>query len=152
MKNKVLMLLPYLLPLALGSLVVLQPTLNRIISLKLGHLFAAWFNSVVLFTVASTFLILSFQGQYSAASEQFSQFGEAFRPWFLLPGMFGFILVFAVPFCFKNFGALTTMTGMLSGQVLMSLLIDTKYQGIAISKERIIGIILVLAGASLTAR
>lgn len=138
--------------LALGSLVVFQPILNRLIFEHKGLGFTVWQNANVLFILSSIFgaLVIYFPDKFPAVM-RLEKDGN-FALWHLLPGFFGFLLVTLVPLMIKNLGASSTVIVMLSGQLITGFLWDSLVIGHAFNFMRFFGIILAFLGAYLSFR
>jgi uncharacterized membrane protein YdcZ (DUF606 family) len=142
----------FALSMLLGSMVVFQPVLNRLVFAEKGLGFGVWLNSSVLFGLGSLFFFFIF-----ALSERFPESlplksGATFRWWFVLPGLIGFLLVSLVPLMIKNLGAFPTIAAMLLGQVTTSFLYDTLAEGHPVDLTRLAGLALTAAGAYLSFR
>lgn len=136
--------------LLLGSIVVFQPMLNRMVLEDRGLSFAVWLNGCVLFLAASLLFFSVF-----LAPERFSEVlhfkgSGGFHWWYVLPGILGLILVLMVPVMFKNMGAFPTIIAMLCGQILTSFLVDSLAFGVPISASKIMGLLLATGGAYLS--
>lgn len=142
----------FIIGLSLGSIVVVQPTLNRLIGDHQGMAMAAFINGIVLFCATGTlfFAIWFFPERFNALL-QFKT-GTGFRVWYILPGLMGLCLVLLVPLTMKNIGAFPTVVIMLAGQIATSFVIDVALNHQAVSLSRIMGLILALTGAYLSFR
>lgn len=141
-----------LLPLLVGVVAVFQPMLNRVILDTKGLSFAAWINSVVLLVIATLAVLVTY-----FFSEQMPEFmrpkmGTEWHWWFIVPGIFGYIIVFFLPLSMRSLGAFVTIVALLLGQLITSFLYDTLVYGKPITTARAFGLILTLAGAYLTFR
>lgn len=139
-----------ILGILLGSLVVFQPILNRLILEQRGLAFAIWVNATVLFVAASMLALIIF-----LMPERFPQLmrfkvSDVFSWWFLAPGLFGLMLVSFVPMLIKNIGASTTVLLLLSGQLATSFLWDAIVSGHAFNAARFFGMLLAFLGAYLS--
>lgn len=140
----------FIVSLCLGSIVVIQPTLNRLIGEHQGMAMAALINGVVLFLSTSIFFLIIF-----SFPERFSQVlqfrsGNGFRLWYVLPGLMGLSLVLMVPVTMKNIGAFPTVLVMLAGQIATSFFIDYAINHQPFSLTRAVGLTLALTGAYLS--
>jgi bacterial/archaeal transporter family-2 protein len=140
----------FFIALLLGSMVVFQPLLNRMILEHKGLGFAALLNgSVVFVSTASLWLFMLSLPQKTPAILHQRPDGP-FHWWFLLPGFLGFLLIITTPIMIKHLGAFTTVLAMILGQVITSLCLDALTQNIAINPSRIAGLALAMAGAYLS--
>ncbi len=136
----------------LGSLAVLQPSLNRLVFAQKGLSFAVFVNGAVVFScVTLLFMAVNYSPDKFPTALRLSQ-EEASQWWYALPGLMGFILVMAVPMMIKNIGAFTTVVTMIMGQVATSFLWDLYQNTSALNSSRMIGMILVMAGVYFTFR
>lgn len=131
----------------LGSLVVFQPSLNRLIFAQKGLSYAVLINGAILFCL-TTLLFLSI----SYAPERFPELlrflpGRAFQWWYVLPGIMGFLLVLVVPLMIKSIGAFPTVVMMIIGQIATSFLWDIYQEGALLSGSRLLGLVFVMTGA-----
>lgn len=139
-----------ILGLALGSLVVFQPILNRLILENRGLTFAIWLNGTVLLSLASLLcLIILYQPERFPEIMRFKESGP-FSWWYLLPGFFGLVIVTGVPLLIRNLGAFSTVMLMLCGQIATSFLWDMLVNGQAFSGARLLGVMLAFTGAYLS--
>lgn len=144
---------PYIiLPLFLGVLAVFQPILNKVILDSKGLAFAAWMNSLVLFTTASlTLAFVYFAGDRLPSFLRPRLEGE-WHWWFLLPGIFGFLIVFFLPLSMRSLGAFASISAILLGQLLTSFIYDAAVSGKPITIARALGLLFTIVGAYLSFR
>jgi len=140
-----------LLGLALGSLVVFQPILNRLILEHRGLAFAVWLNAVVLLVMASIFCLFIFYKPERFPELTHFKLSGSFQWWYFLPGSFGLMLVMGVPLIIKNFGAFSTVLTMLCGQLVTSFFYDI-WAGQPFNSLRFLGLLLAGTGAFLSFR
>lgn len=145
------MKLNFLLPMALGALVVFQGVMNRQIGEVKGLSFAVFMNAVVLVTVASTVLAGLFVWGQQAPDYLRPQLNPVWRWWYILPGLMGFMLVFNVPISMRGLGAFPTIVSMLLGQLLCSFIWDALAAG-SFNITRLAGLILTALGTYLAVR
>ena len=141
-----------LLSFLLGSLVVFQPALNRVLLESRGLGFAIFLNGAIVFLLALLFLAFLW---FSA-----DRVPEFVRPkwrgvdhlWFVLPGLMGFTLVVSVPLCFRHFGAVSTVLVMLLGQLVTSFLWDFLWEEKPLQLARGVAVLLAFIAAYLSVR
>lgn len=141
------MKLSFVLCFLLGSIVVFQPSLNRVIFEHKGLSFAVLLNGAILFVIAAIFFLA-----ISLSPERFPDIfrflpNRGFSWWYILPGIMGFLLVLLVPVMIKNLGAFPVVITMILGQVTTSFLWDIYQEGVSLSAARLLGLILVMTGA-----
>lgn len=137
--------------LVLGSLVVFQPALNRLILENRGLGFAVWLNGTVLLATASIFCLFIFYRPERFPELVRFKLSGPFHWWYVLPGLFGLMMVTGVPLMIKNIGALSTVLTMLFGQLVTSFFWDF-LAGQPWSSARFFGLLLAGAGAYLSFR
>ncbi|MCA9507979.1 MAG: DMT family transporter [Myxococcales bacterium] len=142
----------FFLSLCLGCIVVIQPTLNRIIGDSQGMAMAAFINGVVLLLSAAIMLIVLISFPDKFHHNFWLKTGNGFRLWHVLPGLMGLSLVLMVPLTMKNIGAFSTVLAMLAGQIITSFVIDITINQQAFSLARFTGLVLALLGAVLSFR
>lgn len=136
----------FILNFFLGSLVVFQPSLNRMIFDHKGQSFTVFLNASVLFTLASLlFLVVYFAPEKFSPAFRFIPENNL-RWWYVVPGAMGFLLVLCVPIMIKHIGAFPTIVTMILGQVATSFLWDVFQEGVAFNGYRMLGLVLVMAG------
>ena len=138
----------FLLPVALGAGVLLQSTINRQMAEPYGLATAVLINAAVFFAFSLFFFYFA---QYSTGIVP-----EFFKPklqnfdfrWFyLLPGIFGFSLVFGLPWSIRTLGAAPSFVLLVAAQILGSLLLDIFYFHNLVNQYKILGALLTLCGA-----
>lgn len=134
----------WLLAFFLGSLVVFQPTINRLVLEQRGLSFAVLVNSLVLFFLASCLIIVTYLSPQNLPEIMHYRSTTPFRPWFILPGVMGFLLVMFVPIMIRHYGAFKTVLVMLAGQITTSFVYDLFVEGRALHSSRVLGIICAL--------
>src|SRR4051794_11523469 len=110
-----------ILPLALGVSVVLQGTINRQMALEYGLGSTVLLNAVVFFILSLGFYL---SAKYTpAVVPEFWRMREptnGFSWSYLLPGVFGFIIVTGLPWAIQNLGPSTTIILLIASQILLS--------------------------------
>lgn len=142
-----------LFPALLGMLVILQAGINRKIASEWGLPVAVLMNSLILTAVAIGFFVFCrLRGDYLPV--EFSAHFESnrFLPWFILPGLIGFILVFGGPWAIARWGAAYTFVLMISAQIGTSALWDYFAENQTPSKLKLLGMIITWIGALLVSK
>lgn len=122
----------YFLPFSLGIIGVLQAAVNKNVAKLWGVPGAVLFNSMVLLPIA----LISWWFFGKSSADQGFDF-SVFRWWFLIPGVFGFLLVTLFPIAMTNLGALNVFVGAVAAQMLMSFIWDWKVEGVEFSWIRL---------------
>lgn len=139
-------------PFVLGVVAVLQATLNREIAAHTGLAVATTLNMAV-----ATVCALGFAVYCAARGEQtgFLQWhadASAFRAWWLVPGLVGFLIVLGLPWSVQRIGALSTFVALVGAQMLASALWDRYATGIPLTAPRVLGALCTVAGVVLLSR
>lgn len=121
--------LALLIPLALGTIGILQGTFNKQIAQSIGVAQATMLGSVITL-IASIVLFL----MVKAYPQSFPEFFHAklplstFKWWYIFPGLFGLFIVAGLPYAFSSLGAVKVTVGLIAAQMITSsvwdLLID----------------------------
>jgi uncharacterized membrane protein YdcZ (DUF606 family) len=135
-----------------GIATVLQAALNRRIAANwgLGPTIVLHAGVLFAFAIASYFAIekvgLAVPASFRAKA------GAYHNPlwWYLIPGLAGWVIIFAMPFAISKIGALQVFVWVVAAQVLAGLCWDRWVEGIAINAARAIGVAVVILGAALT--
>ncbi len=142
-----------LLPFAVGVAAVLQGVLNRRVMSEWGLSAAVLLNSLV-------FLVVSL-GLLALARSRPELFPDSFAPsaswstlawWFILPGLFGMVIVLGIPWAIDSLGAARVFVGIVAAQMVASLVWDHFMEGVELSLERVGGTVLAVVGAWLVGR
>lgn len=141
-----------LVPFLLGVAAVLQATLNKEIAAHTGLALATALNMVVAAACALAFAVLC---RFRAEPEGLLRWnldGSAFRLWWLLPGIVGFLIVLGLPWAVQRIGALSTFVALVGAQMLASAAWDRLVGGIPLSAPRVLGALCTVAGVVLLSR
>ena len=131
--------LDILIPFFIGAFSVAQAGLNRRIAGEWGLSWAVLFNTLVLLLIVLACLGLGYwAGKFSFSSIKW---------WYLIPGIAGFIIVAGLPLSVARVGAMSTFMFLIAGQMIFSALWDKGFEGIPVSLPRVVGAVLVMAGA-----
>lgn len=132
----------------LGAFATLQAGFNRQIADSWGFVSATLWNNIVLFIVSlSIFLLVKFFPQGFPEILRNKEPFVNFQWWYILPGLFGFSLVFGLPFAVSKLGATKVFIFLVAGQILCSLVWDLYIEKIPVTYLRVIGVALTLIGA-----
>ena len=110
-----------LLPLILGTFIVLQGAFNRRISAENDLASTVLLNSSVLLAASVVFYLVARASQPEGGP---GTTGFGFRAWYILPGLLGFGIVAGVPWGIERFGALKVFVGLIAAQLVASLAWD----------------------------
>lgn len=139
-----------LISFAMGIASVLQGGMNRQVGQQWGLAAAALFNTLV-FLVAATALYLFVRTYPLCVPEFLRDRGSPgrFAWWFVLPGLFGFLVVVGIPFAIKQIGALQVFLGLIGAQLIASMVWDIVVEQIPISVMRCAGAAMAWVGVLL---
>lgn len=133
--------------LTLGSLMVMQPSINRLVLEQRGLGFAVWFNAFVYLSAATiTGAFLLMRPEYFPEVVRLKSNG-GFAWWFFIPGLMGLCLVCGTTLLIKHVGAISAVLLMLCGQLFTSFAWDTIISQQSINSTRVIGLLLAGVGA-----
>jgi transporter family-2 protein len=144
------MLLYLMIPTFIGFMSVVQNALNRQVGLQTGLATAVFINACIVF-VSGLLLILAIR----FFPERFGQFvgGPSepivFKWWYLVPGIFGFCVIFGLPYAMTKLGALNVFICFVSAQVLGSMVWEALIDRAAPSGLRVFGAGLAMVGVLL---
>ena len=150
--NREAMNLVILLPLAIGAIAVLQATINRQIAGQWGLAPAALLNTSIALLCTLGLLGYCLATAPRAGLLRVAFEPASFRPWWLLPGAFGFVIVVGLPGAVGRAGALPTFVAMVAAQMLASALWDRFALGVAWDTSRVLGAVLAVASVWLVGR
>jgi len=140
-----------LLPVVVGTAVVVQAGINRQIADQWGLAAATLLNSAVVMVFALALFAL-----VKAKPELFAEFvrvpedpGRIVAWRGALAGLLGVTIVFGLPWGFARLGALEVILIVMVAQVVASLVWDWRVEGIGVQPLRVIGALVALGGAAL---
>ena len=140
------------LAVVLGVVAVIQAAINRQIALRWGLAPAATLNTGIA-TVAAAIFLGSFValGGASFALQSSVRLAD-FRWYWVLPGIFGFLLVAGIPWAVHHVGALRVFVGIVAAQMVASVVLDHFAEGIPLTTTRGAGALLAVASVLLVSR
>lgn len=135
--------------LLMGALGVLQNTLNKQFSLSLGMQWTILMNGL---TLGACCLIFFFALRFAPAETLPMIFrplagARGLRPYDVLPGIFGFLIITTLPWVLERQGATRVFIAIIAGQLVVSMLWDVLVEGSAVDAKRAGGAALALLGA-----
>lgn len=134
--------LTLLLPLMLGCIGILQGAMNRQIANTIGVTQATLVGNIV--TVIFCLLFYYVVKAYSMVFPDLFQIKAPFTTykwWFVFPPLFGFFIIAGMPYAIAKLGAVKVTVGLISAQMLTSVVWDIMVEGIALNTMKIVGII-----------
>jgi len=139
----------YVFPLLAGFCVCLQGTINGYWQSRIGVHSTVLVNGVIVTVLAALFFLIANQTPIGRITSEI-------RPWILLNGLCGFIILTIAALTFPRIGAASVIVLMVAGQVVTAVAFDRL--GIlnlpqqSISIARLIGTVFVVLGVFLTTR
>jgi len=141
-----------LFPIFIGVFAVIQATLNRKMGSQMGLNTAVLINAAVFLGCASLVFFLS-HFVFAQKIPEFMRLPDSFRfkmhAWYLLPGLFGFLLVLGLPLALSRISASQVFVLLVSTQILTSFIWDITVEKNSIPLLRLIGAALTFIGATL---
>lgn len=137
------MSLAFLIPLALGTIGILQGALNKQLAQTIGVAHATMLGSVI--TLAFS-VLLYIPARY--APHLLPELFQAklslltWKWWYFIPGLFGLFIVAGLPFAFAKLGAVNVTVGLIAAQMITSVLWDLGVEGLAVSWTKWLGLVL----------
>ncbi len=139
----------FLIPLLIGLVSVFQATLNRQVAREWGLAPAAVLNMVVALCIALVFVGYSLTRGAGAGIFRIHLELGLFRWWWLLPGLFGCVIVFGLPWAVEKLGALPVFVVLVGAQMCASAGWDRWVEGVPLTTPRVIGALLAVVSALL---
>lgn len=140
------MILKFFLPIIVGVSIVLQGTLNRNSATHIGLASAVFLNAVVfLFFSAGFWALIKFNIISGNAIASINPFTD-FHWWQILPGCFGFLIVFLVPLAIEYLGANLTFAAIICTQLLVSMIWDFWAHKTTPTLMSLVGVAIMIAG------
>ncbi len=137
--------------LLMGALGVLQNTLNKQYASSIGMPWTILVNGITLCTCGILFFFALRLLPAESLPEIFRPVAGArgLRPYDVLPGIFGFVIISSLPWVLERQGATRVFIAIVAGQLVVSLLWDLFVEGSAVDARRAAGAGLALVGALL---
>lgn len=119
------MIFKFIFPILAGISIVLQGTLNRHIATQIGLVSAVFLNALI-FLIFSGILWLLVRYELVGSIPFLSARSiEGLKWWDLLPGIFGFLIVFSTPLAISFLGANLTFAVIICTQLAVSVAWDS---------------------------
>ncbi len=144
-----------IVPFIVGIIAVLQASVNKKISSTLGLAPTVTLATGLLALQGLVLLFLTIKMKeklpsiYHLRHQSFGEFIQNIEWWYILPGLGAFVFIACMPWVVSKVGAFSAFLALICGQVFTSILWDFFQEGKPITIHKIIGAILVLAGALL---
>ena len=130
-----------LLPLLIGCFGILQGALNRQVATTVGVAQAALITNIgtVIICIGFYFLAKSFSSIFPELFQIKAPI-TTYKWWYILPPVFGFMIVAGIPFAIDKLGAVKVTVGLIAAQMVTSILWDILVEGINLNLMKIIGV------------
>lgn len=147
------MLFYFLAPIAIGFMSVLQNTLNKQVGQQYGLAAVLVVNAImILLAAGALFLAVTYLPGRFGTFLAGSGVNFEFKWWYVIPGLFGFSVIFGLPYCMNQIGALAVFISFVTAQVVASMLWDSLIDGMPITATKMTGAVIALIGVILVAK
>lgn len=131
----------YLIPLAVGIAGILQGGVNEKISKDIGLAHGLMVGNTFVLILSILLIILTIKyphifPEYFKLKASFS----TFRPWYLLPGLFGFIIITGIPMSIVKIGAIKTTVLIVVAQMITSIIWDLSVEKLPLNFMKSLGL------------
>lgn len=134
----------------LGSCAVIQAAANRRISSEWGLAPTIFLNGSVVILMCVAFYFAARRGWVDAIGSEARL--SQMQMWWVLPGVFGFLLITGLPWAVGKIGATQVFVGVVFAQMATSLIWDRLAEGLELSWQRVLGVCLCAAGVAFATR
>jgi transporter family-2 protein len=135
------------IPFLLGAIGITQGMINRQMSANIGLTQTVFIGNIVTILVCVVLVMLvKFFPQAFPEIFQFRSGPTSFKWWYIIPGIFGFIIVAGLPYAIYKLGAVKVTVGLIVAQMVVSVLWDIFVEKIPLNLAKSLG--LLLAGLS----
>ena len=137
------------LPLITGISIIMQAGLNRQSSMQVGLLTAVLLNSFIFFMVSLGVWVIVRKGWISVPPAFQIKDITQIQPWFLIPGVLGFLIVLCMPFALQNMPASVAFGLSIATQLVMAVVWDYFTLGVWPTLQKVFGLVLLFFGSLL---
>jgi transporter family-2 protein len=131
-----------LLPISLGVVGILQGAINRQISTYIGVAQATLItNFVTVFLCIFLYLFAKYYGETLPSIFQLKAPLLTYKWWFIIPPIFGVLIVAGMPYAIFKLGAVKVTVGLIAAQMVTSVCWDIFVEDISLNFMKIAGII-----------
>ena len=135
-----------LVPILVGAITVFQSGLNKIISTRLSLLTAVSINSLLfLFTSLLCWFVYA-SNNWEKTMTELKQ--ATYSPWYVLPGICGFLIVAGIPYSMGKIGSGKTFVLLIASQILFGLIWDISYEKKSFTLNQYIAAVICFASAT----
>lgn len=142
----------FLIPLIVGSVTVLQGTLNRQMSESMGLGMALIVNSIIALIICLIlYALVRWQPDWFPAMFNGQLSMDKLAWWMIFPGIFGFCIIAGIPWAISKLGAAKVFVAIVTAQMTVSMLWDTFADDKPFSWVRLVGVSMAVVGALIVA-
>ena len=147
------MMFYFIAPVFIGFMSVLQIGLNKQLGQQYGLASVLGVNALMILLASgllffATLFFTSRFGPFMAGNGG----TVSFKLWHLLPGLFGFSVIFGLPYCMNQIGALPVFIIFVTAQTVASMLWDIGVEKMPFAFTKLLGAMIALVGVFLVAR
>lgn len=143
------MIFKFIFPVLAGVSIVLQGTLNRQIAGQIGLVSAVFLNALVFLVFSGILWLLVRYELISGIPILSAKPLMGLSWWDVLPGLFGFLIVFSTPLAISFLGANLTFAMIICTQLAVSILWDSISNRQAPSVSTLVGVGVMLIGLAI---
>lgn len=134
-----------LIPIIIGCIGILQGTINKKISDTIGVAQATLVGTIgsLIICIILYLLVKQYSTYFPELFHVKAPF-KTYRWWYIFPGIMGVIIVATLPYAFSKLGAVSVTVGLISSQMVTSVLWDYFADGIGVNFSKAVGILFAL--------
>ncbi len=134
-----------IIPIFLGTIGILQGTINKEVAEYVGVAHATLITNLVTVVMCTIFyfLVKNYENAFPSEFHIKSEF-LTYRWWFIFPAIFGFLIVAGMPFAISKLGAVKVTVGLIAAQMLTSVFWDYFIEDLSLNIYKVFGIIFAL--------
>ena len=131
-----------LLPLGLGAVGILQGAINRQVANNVGVTHATLISNFVTLLIS-----IAFYYMVKLSADNYPEYFQLKLPlttykwWYIIPPIFGFLIVTGMPLAIYKLGAVKVTVGLIAAQMVTSVMWDFFVDGIGLNMMKVAGII-----------
>ncbi|HEY8272496.1 MAG TPA: DMT family transporter [Pseudobdellovibrionaceae bacterium] len=139
-------MIKFFLPIIAGISIVLQGTLNRNSTTYMGLTSAVLLNAIVfLFFSIGAWVLFKLNLIGGSANSSVNPLVH-FQWWYILPGIFGCLIVFSTPLAIKFLGANSAFAIIICTQLVVSMLWDFTFEKTTPTAMSLTGVVIMIVG------
>ncbi|MDD0853714.1 DMT family transporter [Halobacteriovorax sp. GB3] len=131
-----------LIPVILGTVGILQAGLNRTMSNEVGLTHAALLgNAITLICSCLLLFYIKINSDKLPSMFELKASISAFKWWYIIPGIFGFMFVIGLPWGIYKIGAVKVTVGLIAAQMIAGVLWDIFVEKIPVNTMKVMGML-----------